>query len=196
MDLHPEWNRGIVLNDDGTILYEGYDWPPITAGENVRGCIPCIPDSVNTYCLEVSIISGVTNGDLVIGLGPSETDFLKMIGITKNTIGYWGTNGGLYNGSEDPMATTDTYKDGDVVGYEFSSKQLRNGVTYRSCRFRKNGRYVGPSIWVANNLYMYPYISFQAPGSLVKPSVRVNGKCSILQYIFGQYKTSSLNFDV
>lgn len=177
MDPHPEFNTKIVLKDDGTIQYEGRDWSLITSGENVRGCIPFIPDSMKTYCLDVSIISGVTNGDLVIGLGPSETYFLQMIGIMANTIGYCGTNGCIYNGSEDPIATTDTYKDGDVVGYELSTMQLKKGRNYRSCRFRKNGRYVGPSIWVDNTSYMYPYISFQKPGSHVKPSVSVDGKC-------------------
>ena len=76
----------------------------------MRG-ITFILDSVKTHCRDVSILLGVENYNLATGLGPSGAEDDIIIGIKKDTIGYFGRNGCIYHDIEHPITTTETLKD-------------------------------------------------------------------------------------
>ena len=125
------------------------------------------------------------NGFLGIGLGTLSTEYYSRIGTQKDTVGYW-DDGSIFHGSWDQISYTDghtyipeyTFQDGDVVGLELNTIEL-NGLTLRYCRFRKNGKSVGPSMLMDTTLDLFPYICFHNSGSHVKPSVTVKGISSI-----------------
>ena len=151
-----------------------------------------IPQSSNHFYFELTVVESGKDGAIGIGFTPSSSGSDSMPGWDKNSVGYHGDVGSICYESCYPIATTETFETGDVVGCEFTRSVVEN-VQLAEYRFTKNGRAIGPLTVKEYTTELYPTIGFNTPGAIVRPNLgetdftyHIKGKYYVLLHISGR----------
>ena len=139
-------------------------------GDSLIRTSESIPDFAQSFYFEMKIIDCGQDGAIGIGLATSDADTNIMPGWNKNTIGYHGDDGGIYQGSGCAVEETDTFTTHDVVSCQVKRvriDELRFGTVIQ---FGKNGKTVGPLMYMMNE-HLHPVIGMGTPGARAKTNL-------------------------
>ena len=143
------------------------DYDMFNAVGSVRAS-DAIPNQCQFYYFEMDVLQEGLEGRVGIGLTTQGTNLRKMPGWERNTVGYHGDDGHLFNGSSGrSIGTGPTYGIGDVVGCGIN---LKTGQVV----FTKNGIDIGSELF------------FFMPETPLFPTVAVASDDEKLSVNFGQ----------
>ncbi|GAB6021669.1 Ran-binding protein 9 [Chamberlinius hualienensis] len=125
---------------------------------SVRATYP-IPAACGLYYFEVKIVSKGRDGYMGIGLSAQGVNMNRLPGWDKQSYGYHGDDGHLFNSSGTGSAYGPTFTTGDVIGCGVN-------LIDNTCFYTKNGHNLGIAFTdLPPNLY--PTVGLQTPGEVV-----------------------------